>query len=44
MQTALDTFDESRFTVTALTMVGVTEILRSFRLALEEKTDKEILD
>ena len=37
-----DTFDESRFIMTFLTILGVTEILCSFRLVLERKTGKEI--
>ena len=37
-----DLFDESRFFMTFLTIFGVTEILCSFRLDLEEKTGKEI--
>ena len=35
-------FDESRLIVTFLTILGVTEILYSFRLVLEGKTGKEI--
>ena len=37
-----DTFDESRFVMTFLTILGVMEILCSFRLVLEGKTGKEI--
>ena len=37
-----DAFDESRFAMTLLTILGVTEILCSFRLVLEGKTGKEI--
>ena len=37
-----DAFDESRLVVTFLTILGVTDILCSFRLVLEGKTDKEI--
>ena len=37
-----DTFDESRFVMTFLAILGVTEILCSFRLVLEGKTGKEI--
>ena len=37
-----DTFDESRFIMTFLTILGVIEILCSFRLVLEGKTGKEI--
>ena len=35
-------FDESRFVMTFLTIVGVIEILCSFRLVLEGKKGKEI--
>ena len=35
-------FDKSRFIVAFLTILGVTEILCSFKLALEGKTVKEI--
>ena len=35
-------FDESRFVMTFLTILGVTEILCSFRLVLEGKTGKKI--
>ena len=37
-----DAFDESRFVMTFLTIVGVMEILCSSRLVLEGKTGKEI--
>ena len=37
-----DVSDESRLVMTFLTILGVTEILYRFRLALEGKTDKEI--
>ena len=37
-----DAFDKSRFVMTFLTIVGVIEILCSFRLVLEGKTGKEI--
>ena len=37
-----DTFNKSRFIMTFLTILGVTEILYSFRLVLEGKTGKEI--
>ena len=37
-----DAFDESRFIMTFLTILGVIEILCSFRLVLEGKTHKEI--
>ena len=42
IQSGPDTFDESRFVMTFLTILGVTEILCSFRLVLEGKTGKEI--
>ena len=42
IQSGPDTFDESRFVMTFLTILGVMEILCSFRLVLEEKTGKEI--
>ena len=38
-----DAFGESRFVTTFLTILGVTEILCSFRLVLEGKIGKEIL-
>ena len=34
--------DESRFVLTFLTIIGIKEILFSFRLVLEGKTGKEI--
>ena len=37
-----DISDELRFIMTFYTILGVTEILCSFRLVLEEKTGKEI--
>ena len=37
-------FDKSRFVITFLTILGVMEILSSFRLVLEGKTGKEILE
>ena len=37
-----DAIDESRFVTTFLTILGVTEILYSFRLVLEEKTGEGI--
>ena len=37
-----DAFDESRFIMAFLTILGVLEILCSFRLVLEGKTGKEI--
>ena len=42
IQSGPDAFHESRFFVTFLTIVGVMEILCSFRLVLERKTGKEI--
>ena len=42
IQSGPDAFDESRFVVTFLTILGVMEILCSFRLVLEGKTGKEI--
>ena len=42
IQSEPGTFDESRFIVTFLTILGVTEISCSFRLVLEVKTGKEI--
>ena len=42
IQPGPDTFDESRFVMTILTILGVMEILCNFRLALEEKLGKEI--
>ena len=42
IQSGLDTLDESRFVMTFLTILGIREILCSFRLVLEGKTGKEI--
>ena len=42
IKSGLDAFDESRFVMTSLTILGVAEILSSFRLVLEWKTGKEI--
>ena len=42
IQSGPNVFDESRFVMTFLTILGVTEILCSFRLVLEGKTGKEI--
>ena len=42
IQAGPDAFDESRFVMTFLTILGVMEILCSFRLVLEGKTGKEI--
>ena len=41
-QAGPDAFDKSRFVMTFVTILGVTEILYSFRLVLEGKTDKVI--
>ena len=42
IQSGPDAFDKSRFIMTFLTILGVTEILCSFKLVLEGKTGKEI--
>ena len=42
IQSGPDAFDKSRFITTFLTILGVTEILCSFKLVLEGKTGKEI--
>ena len=42
IQSGPDAFDKSRFIMTFLTILGVTEILYSFRLVLEGKATKEI--
>ena len=42
IQSGPDAFRESRFVITFLTILGVMEILCSFRLVLEGKTGKEI--
>ena len=42
MQSGPDAFDESKFVMTFLTILGVLETICSFRLVLEGKTDKEI--
>ena len=42
IQSGPDAFDKSRFIMTFLTILGVMDILCSFRLVLEGKTDKEI--
>ena len=42
IQSGPDAFDKSRFIMTFLTILGVTEILCNFRLVLEGKTGKEI--
>ena len=40
----LDAFDESRFVLTFLTILGVTKVLCSFKLVLEEKTVRRKLN
>ena len=42
IQSRTDTSDKSRFAMTILTLLGLTEILCSFGLVLEGKTGKEI--
>ena len=42
IQSGPDTFDESRFNTTFLTILEVIEILYSFRLVLERKTGEEV--
>ena len=42
IQSGPDAFDESRFVITFLTILGVAEILCSSRLVLEGKAGKEI--
>ena len=42
IQSGPDTFDESRFIMTFLTILGITKILCSFRLVLEGKAGKGI--
>ena len=42
IQSGPEDFDESKFVMTFSTIVGVTEILCSFRLVLEGKMGKEI--
>ena len=42
IQSRSDAFNESRFVMTFLTILGVTEILCNFRLVLKGKTSKEI--
>ena len=42
IQSGPDAFDQSRFVMTFLTILGVMEILCSFRLVLEGKTGKDI--
>ena len=42
IQSGPDAFDESRFVMTFLTVLGVTKILCTYRLVLQGKTSKEI--
>ena len=42
IQSGPDTFDESRFVMTFLTILGVMEIVSSFRLVLKGKIGKKI--
>ena len=42
IQSGPDVFDKSKFIMTFLTILGVAEILCSFRLNVEGKTGKEI--
>ena len=42
IQSGPDAFDESRFVMTFLTILGVMEISCNFRLVIEGKTGKEI--
>ena len=42
IQSGPDGFDKSRFIMIFLTILGVTEILCSFKSVLEEETGKEI--
>ena len=42
IQSGPDAFDESKFVMTFLTILGVMDILCSFRLVLEGKTGKQI--
>ena len=42
IQSGPDTFDESRFVKTFLTILGITEIFCSFRLVIQRTKDKEI--
>ena len=42
IQSGPDAFYESRFVMTFSTILGVTEILNSFRLVLDGKTSKEM--
>ena len=42
IQSGADVFDESKFVMIVLTILGVTEMLCNFRLVLEGKAGKEI--
>ena len=42
IQSGPDAFDESRFVMTFLAILGIMEILCNLRLVLEEKTGREI--
>ena len=42
IQSGLNAFDEPGFVMTFLTILGVTEVLCSFRLVLQGKRGKEI--
>ena len=42
IQSGPDAFDKPRFVMAFLAILGVTEILYSFRLVLDQKTGKEI--
>ena len=42
VQLGPNAFDKSRFVITFLTILGIMEILCSFRLVLEEKTGQVI--
>ena len=44
IQSGSEAFDESKFIMTFFTILEVMEILCSFRLVLEGKAGKEILD
>ena len=44
IQSGPDAFNESRFAMTLLTILGVTEVLCKFRLVLGGKTGKEVLE
>ena len=44
IQSGPDTFDKSRLVMTFPTNFGVRGILCSFRLVLQGKTDKEVLE